>query len=368
MRSTPWAAPARRTTRTPKPSASTERSSWAPTRPPWPLGSRSWRRRRALSPCSRGPRCRRRARRQVDRHVADAAIVRVPVGPHEVRVAKTGFMPFVGQVDVQPDGKAVVDATALTAQPTRGHVIVHAPGSEPLRVVIDGIDLGATPWEGDLPAGSHDIAGRSSSATAASQTGNVAVGDNITVDLVSSATAAHLQVRSSDGKGHVYVDGVAQGRGQLRGRRGPGLSYRGRGERRLRALREDRLRSASARRGPRTVSLKTAVAAASTKAPDSAYEGLYGGFGFAGLFGVGSTGTGPRRELQRSRRDVVRHRPSGRRWRLRVRRMDVRPRGLRGHGRGSRGVALGDRALHDAGSERVVAARAAAARTRSSPR
>lgn len=106
-----------------------------------------------------------------------AAIVRVAVGPHEVRVTKAGYLPFVGQADLQPDGKAAIDATPLAMQPTRGHVIVHAPGSEPLRVIVDGVDLGATPWEGDLPAGSHEIAGRSSTAVATPQTVNVAVGD-----------------------------------------------------------------------------------------------------------------------------------------------------------------------------------------------
>ena len=55
--------------------------------------------------------------------------MRVAVGPHEVRVTKAGFLPFVGQADVQPDGKAVIDATPLVAQPTSGHVIVHAPGA-----------------------------------------------------------------------------------------------------------------------------------------------------------------------------------------------------------------------------------------------
>ena len=43
-----------------------------------------------------------------------------------------------------------------SAQPTRGHISVRAPGSEPLRVIVDGLDMGATPWEGDLPAGAQN--------------------------------------------------------------------------------------------------------------------------------------------------------------------------------------------------------------------
>jgi hypothetical protein len=220
-----------------------------------------------------------------------AAIVRVPVGPHEVRVTKAGYLPFVGQADLQPDGKAAVDATPLAMQPTRGHVIVHAPGSEPLRVIVDGVDLGATPWEGDLPAGSHEIAGRSSTAVANPQTVNVAVGDRLSVDLVSSATAAHLQVRSSDGKGNVYVDGALKGEGSFAGDVAPGshaLVVEREGYERF----EKTVVLGERETWAENVTLKPVQAAAGpATAPDRAFEGLYGGFGFVGLFGVGGQGT-----------------------------------------------------------------------------
>jgi hypothetical protein len=220
-----------------------------------------------------------------------AALVRVTVGPHEVHVTKAGFLPFVGNADVQPDGKAVIDATPLALQPTRGHVTVHAPGSEPLRVIIDGIDLGATPWEGDLPAGSHEITGRSSSAVAAAQTVTVAVGDRLSIDLVSSATAAHLQVRSSDGKGNVYVDGVLKGEGAFAGDVAPGshaIVVEREGYERF----EKTVALGERETWAENVTLKPAQATTSpTKAPDRAFEGTYGGFGFAGLFGVGGQGT-----------------------------------------------------------------------------
>ncbi len=219
-----------------------------------------------------------------------AALVRLPIGPHEVRVTKTGFLPFVGQAEVPSDGKAVVDALPLVLQPTRGHVIVHAPGSEPLRVVIDGIDLGATPWEGDLPAGSHEVAGRSSNATASPQTINVNAGDKLSVDLVSSATAAHLQVRSSDGKGLVFVDGVNKGEGGFAGDVAPGshtVVIEREGYQRF----EKTVALGERETWAETVSLKPAQAALSAEAPERPFEGLYGGFGFVGAFGVGGQGT-----------------------------------------------------------------------------
>jgi hypothetical protein len=228
-----------------------------------------------------------------------AALLRVAVGAHEVRVSKVGFLPFVAQADVQPDGKAVVDATPLAPQPTRGHVIVHAPGSESLRVIIDGVDLGATPWEGDLPAGTHEIAGRSSSAVAAAQTVNVAVGDRLAVDLVSSATAAHLQVRLSDGKGSIYIDGALKGPAAGSGSVSPDFvgdvapgSHSIVVERDGYERFEKTVTLAERETWAETVTLKPAQAATSQAvAPERAYEGLYGGFGLVGLFGVGGQGT-----------------------------------------------------------------------------
>jgi hypothetical protein len=220
-----------------------------------------------------------------------AALVRVAVGSHEVRVTKVGFLPFVGTADVQPDGKAVVDATPLVPQPTRGHVVVHAPGSEPLRVIIDGIDLGATPWEGDLPAGQHEITGRSSTAAASAQTLTVTAGDRLSIDLVSAATAAHLQVRSNDGQGKVFVDGALKGEGGFAGDVAPG-SHTVVVERDGYQRFEKTMTLGERETWAETITLQPAqLATGPAQAPERALEGMYGGFGFAGLFGVGGQGT-----------------------------------------------------------------------------
>jgi hypothetical protein len=219
-----------------------------------------------------------------------AALVRVAVGTHEVRVTRAGFVPFVGAADVQADGKAVVDANPLAAQSMRGHVVVHASGAEPLRVIVDGLDLGATPWEGDLPSGSHEITGRSSSATALSQTISVNAGASVSVDLVTSATAAHLQVRTSDGKGLVYVDSVAKGEGGFAGDVAPGphaVVIEREGYERF----EKTVSLGERETWAETVALKPVQAAASTGAATRAFEGVYGGFALNGLFGVGGQGT-----------------------------------------------------------------------------
>jgi hypothetical protein len=217
------------------------------------------------------------------------ALVRVAVGTHDVKVDKPGFVSFDGKAEVPADGKATVEAT-MTASATQGHIVVHATG-DTLRVLVDGVDVGATPWEGDLAPGPHQIAGRSGNATAEAQTVNVAAGARVAVDLVSSAISAHLNVQTSDGKGIIYVDGVIKGEGSFQGDVLPGshtISVSRDGYKRF----ETTVTLAEKQTWGQTVTLE-AEAGAGSGAGEAvrAYEGLYGGFGLAGAFGVGGMGT-----------------------------------------------------------------------------
>jgi hypothetical protein len=221
-----------------------------------------------------------------------ALLTRVAVGGHEVQVTKAGFVPFASHVDVAPDVKATVDVTLVRAV-TTGHVVVQAPPGEPLRVLIDGVDRGATPWEGDLPAGAHEISGRSSSATVAPQGVMVTAGDREQLTLVTTATAGHVQIRTSDGKGLVYLDGVVKGEGAFEGDAAPGPHS-------VVVTREgyDRYEKPFTL-GPRETMAETvtlhptvsATAAAAAANAERAFQGVYGGFGFTALFGVSGQGT-----------------------------------------------------------------------------
>lgn len=218
------------------------------------------------------------------------ALKRVPTGTHAVHVTKPGFQAFDASANVLADDKAVVDVNLAPAT-QMGHVVVHASGTEPLRVLVDGVDVGATPWEGDLPAGSHTIAGRSSSSTAEAQSVQVTAGSKSTIDLVSAATAAHLQIRTNDGKGIIYVDGVVKGEGAFEGDVAPGphsLLVSREGYERF----EKSVTLAERQTDAETVTLKPLQAAGSTSQEgERAYEGIYGGFGLNGMFGLGGMGT-----------------------------------------------------------------------------
>jgi hypothetical protein len=218
------------------------------------------------------------------------ALKRVAAGTHAVHITKAGFQPFDASANVAPDDKAVVEATLAPASQL-GHVVVHASGTQPLRVIVDGVDVGATPWEGDLPAGTHSIAGRSSSSTAEAQSVQVTAGSKSQIDLVSAATAAHLQIRTNDGKGLIYVDGVVKGEGAFEGDVAPGphtIVVSREGYERF----EKSVTLAERQTDAETVTLQPMqVATATAQEGERAYEGLYGGFGLNGMFGVGGLGS-----------------------------------------------------------------------------
>ncbi len=218
------------------------------------------------------------------------ALKRVAVGPHAVHITKAGFQPFDASTNVPADDKAILEATLAPAA-QQGHVVVHASGTEPLRVLVDGVDVGATPWEGDLAPGQHTISGRSSSSTAEAQTVQITAGSKTAIDLVSSATAAHLQIRTNDGKGIIYVDGVVKGEGAFEGDVAPGphtFVVSREGYERF----ERSVTLAERQTDAETVTLQTLkTTSTSGQEGERPYEGLYGGFGLNGMFGVGGLGT-----------------------------------------------------------------------------
>jgi hypothetical protein len=159
-------------------------------------------------------------------------------------------------------------------------------------VVIDGTDVGATPWEGDLPPGSHQVAGRSSTASAAPQTIEVTAGSRTAIDLIPAPIGAHLQVRTSDGKGSILVDGVARGEGAFSGDVPPGphsVVVTRDGYQRF----EKTMPLAERQTWAETVTLQPVgtTGGASAGGAERAFEGIYGGFGLMGGFGVGGQGT-----------------------------------------------------------------------------
>lgn len=218
------------------------------------------------------------------------ALVRVGTGTHKVHVTKDGFAPFDANAEVAPDGKSVVEATLVRAA-NKGHMVVTS-GVEGLRVIVDGVDVGAAPWEGDVATGTHEVSGRSSSSVAPSQQIDVAAGARAAVDLAASSTSAHLQVRTSDSKGIVYIDGIVKGEGGFSGDLAPGphsIVVSREGFDRF----EKTVTLVERQTDVETVTLKSSAgaAAASNAEAERPFEGIYGGFGLLGAYGAGGQGS-----------------------------------------------------------------------------
>jgi PEGA domain len=177
---------------------------------------------------------------------------------------------------------------------TVGHVAVHVtgPGSDAIRILVDGIDVGAAPWEGDLPEGPHQVSAQSSTASAMAQSIAVTPGSRTTVDLATSPIVAHLQVRTSDGKASIFVDGTVRGEGAFSGDVLPGphtIVVTREGFERF----ERTIALAERQTWAEAVTLQP-IGATGATAPlgaARAFEGFYGGVGLMGAVGVGGQGT-----------------------------------------------------------------------------
>ncbi|MGD0526847.1 MAG: PEGA domain-containing protein [Polyangiaceae bacterium] len=216
-------------------------------------------------------------------------LIRVTSGGHDVRVTKAGFGAFSGHADVAVEGTAIVEVK-LAAAASQGHIVVHSAGPEPLRVIVDGVDVGVTPWEGDLAPGTHTIAGKSATAQAEAQTVELQAGSHAAVDLVSSATAAHIQIRTNDGKGSIFVDGIVRGEGAFSGDVAPGphtVVVTRDGFQRY----EKSMALGERQTWAETVTLSQGAATGGEVIEGArAIAGIYGGLGLLGAFGIGGTG------------------------------------------------------------------------------
>lgn len=229
-----------------------------------------------------------------------AAPLRVAAGPHRVRVAKDGFIPVDQLPNVQAGTGATLDVK-LEAATTKGKVLVKEKMGRPIRVVVDGVDMGDAPWSGDLEAGSHEISGKSPTFSAVPEKIQVERGKSQEVVLVASSTVAPLKISTSDGKGLIYLDGKLVGEGSF-------ASDVPAGGHQLRVTREGydpyEEEIVLVEKQPRslavTLKLASKIETQAVKAEDRTLEGIYGGFGLLGTLLPGGLGSSMQRECERA--------------------------------------------------------------------
>jgi hypothetical protein len=218
-------------------------------------------------------------------------LLRVAVGKHRVQVAKEGFAPFDAGSEVKANDRTVVEVT-LERESRMARLSVKEKTGQSLRVMVDNIDVGATPWQGEVEPGRHEVSGRSQTLSAPPQTIEVAKGKTAEVELVAAASSARLEVRTSDGIGEVSIDGkVSPTPGSFAGEVAPGahlVVVTRPGYDRF----EKRIELAERQTVAEMVTLKqTGVSVTEANAEEArSYRGIYGGVALAGAFVPGGSG------------------------------------------------------------------------------
>jgi hypothetical protein len=82
--------------------------------------------------------------------------LRVTAGTHAVRVVLDGHVPFEDRA-VVARGQLVALRAPLAKLTRSGRLAVRAVGDVPATVVVDGVAVGAAPWEGALAPGHHAV-------------------------------------------------------------------------------------------------------------------------------------------------------------------------------------------------------------------
>ena len=220
-----------------------------------------------------------------------AAPLRLAAGAHGVKVTKEGFAPFDKSVDVQ-GGRAQPVEVSLTKEATKGTVAVREKTGQAVRVLVDGLDVGAAPWSGEIDPGPHEIAVRGAGLYAAPQKVDVQKGQKQELELVAIAASARLEVKTSDGKGIIFVDGKPVAEGSFRGDVPAGAHL-------VEVKREGfdpfskPIELADKQTYAETVTLRRPggeVVGSATEG-ERLLQGIYGGFGLTGVYAVSGLGT-----------------------------------------------------------------------------
>jgi hypothetical protein len=145
--------------------------------------------------------------------------IRVNLGTHVVVVAKPGFETVQKEVTLNGGDEAHIDG-ALAPEVTTGHLVVSAPADAHVEVFVDGSDVGAAPWEGDLKPGTHIVEARGTSSdmrTASPKQVEIALRARVEMALELHALTGRVQVDTHTADATIAIDGSFVGKGVWEG-------------------------------------------------------------------------------------------------------------------------------------------------------
>lgn len=214
--------------------------------------------------------------------------LRVGLGPHRVRVTKDGFITFDQSSNVGT-GTTNLQVT-LAPSSGKGKLVVKEKTGRPIRITVDGVDMGDAPWTGEVEPGQHEIGARGTGLAALPQRVSVERGKVKEVELEASASTASVRIGTSDAKGLIYIDGKLVGEGSFIGDLPAGTHE-------LKITREgydpfeEEIVVKEKEPLARTVTLTLSRTITTGPVQETErLEGIYGGFGLLGLLTPGGTG------------------------------------------------------------------------------
>jgi hypothetical protein len=216
--------------------------------------------------------------------------IRLTSGVHKLKVTKDGF----GLYDQQPNvaaGTTTTSQVTLASAASKGKIVVKEKNNKPVRVILDGVDMGEAPWTGEVDPGQHEIAARGAGLAAIPQKINVERGKTSDVEIEASSSTTPVKITTTDGKGLIFLDGKLVGEGSFTGDIPSGPH-------KLRITREGfdpfeediTLKDKDPYSRSITLSLSGKISTGPMQVTER-LEGLYGGFNFLAMFTPGGTGS-----------------------------------------------------------------------------
>ena len=146
-----------------------------------------------------------------------AGPLRVSSGSHVVRVFLGGMAPYEVRIEVAGGEKKVVEPV-LTTLTRAGRLKVTEQRGATAEVLVDGIVVGKTPWEGALEPGSHAVALRGEGKRGTQPVrAPVKLDETTVLNLALESLDCSLRIDPQPLSASVAIDGVEVGRGTWEG-------------------------------------------------------------------------------------------------------------------------------------------------------
>lgn len=143
--------------------------------------------------------------------------LRLSTGHHRLELFKAGFIRLAQDI-VLTSGAQTLTFT-LEVEGRLGRLSASA-STLPADLLVDGRNVGALPWSGELEPGEHVLRARSASAASPELRARVNAGDTTVVTLSLAPLGAHVEIDVPDTE--IYVDGARVGVARWAGDVSPG--------------------------------------------------------------------------------------------------------------------------------------------------